>query len=519
MRLSPIQFSRQFLLHCRQGGGLPVVIILLALALSVGVFFFFTRPAMKENAAQETKSSQAIKAQAPAETATANRPVAAVAATSETKPTAPPAPAKPVFGFARPLDLGKDLARSLNSGDFTRAGALVTAADPSQTALATSMFEHVLKSLKAKVGTEDQIELLGQVENRTRLAIPFTLPGSESPARLQLDIERDEKMGWKVTRLQLPQAMQPALAAAGEAKSEPAQTSPAPPSPPTMAKAGQAIAVAPPSSAAPASKSNAAPKLRPKTPLITVEAGPDALTFGSDFVRALLKHDFTAAREFVDEKKVPAERLAGLCIVFEEGAYEFKPQKPMIITVANPEVSWIIAQVQSPSLQQSTEFGLELQRSGVDRPWKVVGLNLSEILSSFASSAAKLGVPYTPIVKNPRGGESLAIYFEYDQAELHPRALKQLEIVSGMLKADPDKKLQIAGHTDAKGTDNYNITLSQARAEYVKQKLVALGVSEDQISTQALGKAQPLGPNLKADGTDDPEGRSKNRRAEIYLDF
>lgn len=257
----------------------------------------------------------------------------------------------------------------------------------------------------------------------------------------------------------------------------------------------------------------------PVKKIFTVDEGSDALSFGSDFVRALLKHDFAEARKYVDEKKVPTERLAGLCIVFEEGRYEFKPTKPLIITVANPEVSWVIAQVQSPSLQQSTEFGLELQRAGVDQPWRVVGLNLSEILGSYAASASKLGVPYTPIVKNPSGGESLALYFEYDQAQLHPRAQKQLEIVAGLLKSDPGKKLHITGHTDDKGTDDYNIRLSRSRADTVKQQLSALGVSESQIITIAAGKAQPLSPNQKADGSDDPEGRSKNRRAEIFLDF
>jgi outer membrane protein OmpA-like peptidoglycan-associated protein len=236
-------------------------------------------------------------------------------------------------------------------------------------------------------------------------------------------------------------------------------------------------------------------------------------------VRLLLTHDFTSARKYVDEKKVPVERLVGLCIVFEEGQYRLKPSKPLIITVANPEVSWVIAQVESEPLQQTTEFGLELKRDGVNSPWKVAGLNLSQILGSFAQSASKLGIPYTPIVQNPKGGESLALYFEYDQAQLHPRAQKQLEVVAGMLKADPGKKLRITGHTDARGRDAYNIRLSQSRAESVKQQLVALGVPEPQVETTGMGKAQPLGPNQKADGSDDPQGRSRNRRAEIFLDF
>lgn len=482
---------------------MPIVIVVIALVLSGLIFFFVTRPAMQteEAAKAETKAAEAAK--------TAPAPVAV------TPPPKPPEPPKPSFGFARPLDLGKDMVRSLNAGDYARAGALAAASDPEQAKTAAKVFEQMVKSLGAKAGSEDQVELLGIVENKTRLAIPLNLPGSQEPVRLQMDLERDDKMGWKVASLQLPKELAPAMTAAIAASPSPAPATPASPTgtlPKVPATAGT------PSSPAPAKAGTPAASVK-KSPLFTVEETPDALTFGSDFVRALLKHDFVTAKKFVDEKKVPSERLAGLCIVFEEGEYEFKPTKPMIITVANPEVSWVIAQVQSQKLQQSTEFGIEMQRSGVDQPWKVVGLNLSEILSSFASSAAKAGVPYTPIVSNPKGGESLALYFEYDQAELHPRALKQLEIVAGLLKSDPSKKLQIAGHTDAKGTDNYNIALSQSRAESVKVRLAALGVPAAQIVTTGMGKAQPLSPNQKADGTDDPEGRSKNRRAEIYLDF
>lgn len=498
----------------RCGGALPIVIVLVAVAVSVAVFFFITRPSMEKSAAQEALASVPSQPETP--------PVSAVPTQPKTQPapaTPPPAPvpAKPSFGFARPLDLGKEMVRSLTAGDYSRAGALAAAADPAQTEAASAVFKQMLTALKVKVGAEDQVELLGLVENKVRVAIPLTIPGSETPVRLQLDLEKDDTMGWKIAHLQLPKELSSALAAA---------TQPSPPAPAgSMVSIDAPLAAAPtttpPKTTAAVDKSKSAPKLKtaPKAPLFSVEETPDALTFGSDFVHALLKHDFVEARKFVDEKKVPAERLAGLCIVFEEGEYEFKPAKPLIITVANPEVSWVIAQVQSQKLQQSTEFGLEMQRSGIDQPWKVVGLNLSEILSSFASSAAKMGVPYTPIVSNPKGGESLALYFEYDQSELHPRALKQLEIVAGLLKSDATKKLEIAGHTDAKGTDNYNIALSQARAESVKKHLAEMGVPAEQIVTTAMGKAQPLGPNEKADGTDDPEGRSKNRRAEIYLDF
>ncbi|MDI1314478.1 OmpA family protein [Prosthecobacter sp.] len=473
------------------GGSLaPVLIVVAALVLSTAIFFLFTKKKI-----QAQNDAIAEKAAATASAAKADAP--AVPAT-QPPPPKPPKPAPPAFAFARPLDLGRQLVRSLTTGDFATAGKLAAASDAGQSDSAAKLFEK-LAAMGYKPAAEDQVELLGLVENRTRITLPFLMPGSQESVRVQLDLERDDKMGWKVAKATLPKAMSGAIAAM------PA-TLPAAPAP------GKPGTPAPPSAAPP----TAATSMKP---LFTVEDGTDALTFASDFVRHLLKHDFTAARAFVDDAKVPVERLLGLCIVFEEGQYSLNPAKPLIVTIANPEVSWVIAQVQSESLQQNTEFGVELKRADIAQPWKIVGLNLSDILGSFAKSASKLGVPYTPIVKNPKGGESLALYFEYDRAELHPRALKQLEVISALMKADPSKKLRIAGHTDEKGEDDYNIRLSHGRAEAVKKQLAVLGVPAGQVETSGLGKAQPLSPNKKSDGTDDPEGRSHNRRAEIYLDF
>ncbi len=471
------------------GGSLvPVIIVVAALALSTAIFFLFTKKKMEAQKEASSKAAEKTAAVAAPKTAPATDKASPAPATPApaAPPPAPPKPASPAFAFARPLDLGRQLMRSLSTGDFATAGKLASTTDAEQSDSVAKLFEK-LASMGYKPAGEDQAELLGLVEDRTRIALPFVMPGSQETVRIQLDLERDERMGWKVAKATLPKAMSSAVAAA-------------------------------PMPAVPAANPSA-PAAVPAKPIFGVDDGTDALAFASDFVRHLLKHDFTAARAYVDEKKVPAERLVGLCIVFEEGQYNLNPAKPLIVTIANPEVSWVIAQVQSESLQQNTEFGVELKRADIAQPWKVAGLNLSDILGSFAKSASKLGVPYTPIVKNPKGGESLALYFEYDRAELHPRALKQLEVISALMKADPSKKLRIAGHTDEKGEDDYNIRLSRDRAEAVKKQLAALGVPADQVETTGLGKAQPLSPNKKSDGTDDPEGRSHNRRAEIYLDF
>ncbi len=376
--------------------------------------------------------------------------------------------------FARPAELGTQFAKALASGDTAQAAQMAASADPAKAAEAKAVFDKVFGEMGFKIGPEDQVKILGQVAEGTRLSIPLVKAGETVPSlSMQVEVERDTKMGWKVTQVRLPKELE----------------------------------------------ASAAPAPQGGTPMFVVDRNADALSFASASVNALIARDFTTARKAIDETTVPDEKLAGLCIVFEEGNYQLKASKPLIITVANPNVSWVIAQVESSSLSQNTEFGLELQRSAENEPWKVVGLNLSQLLGSFAQGASKLGVPYTPIVQNPKGGESLALYFEYDQPRLHPRAEKQLLIVAEMLKSDSHRKLRITGHTDAKGDDDYNIRLSQARATSVKQQLAALGVSPDQVVTEGLGKASPLSPNQKADGSDDPEGRSKNRRAEIFLDF
>lgn len=484
------------------GRAAPAVIVAGALTASAALFFFVTSKRLES----KRQTEAAAKAHATIAAAAEALPMKVPGESTPPAPVPPSKPAtpeKPVFGFARPLDLGKDLAQSLARQDWTRAAQLATAAAPdSATAKQASDVFAQIQALGFKAAPAEEVEVLGQVDRFTRLAIPFKGPDGQTH-RLQFDVERDENMGWKVTQFRLPPALAKSLAALPTAP-------PAAPEAKAPAPGGTPAASTPPPTMA--------AKAKP-SPLFVVEETQDALSFADGFVRHLLKHDFTQARTYLDESRVSSERLAGLCIVFEEGQYSLLPGKPLVLTAAGTDASWVIAQVKSEKLDQQTEFGIELQRQAEDQPWRVVGLNLSDILGSFARSAAKLGVPYTPIVKNPKGGESLALYFEYDEAGLHPRAQKQLQIVADMLKSDAKRKLRIAGHTDALGEEDYNLRLSRQRAESVKKQLVALGVAPDQVDTTGLGTAQPLGPNQKSDGTDDPEGRSKNRRAEIYLDF
>ena len=149
----------------------------------------------------------------------------------------------------------------------------------------------------------------------------------------------------------------------------------------------------------------------------------------------------------------------------------------------------------------------------------MVEINLDQLLADYAQRVAGGDVYYTPLIRNPKGGDTLILYFGFDEETLTARTERQLEIVSLMLQTDKEKKLTLSGHTDAIGSATYNESLSGRRAETVRQFLVDSGVPPGQIQTIALGKTQPRRPNTTVGGADNPDGRRVNRRAEIYLDF
>jgi outer membrane protein OmpA-like peptidoglycan-associated protein len=178
-----------------------------------------------------------------------------------------------------------------------------------------------------------------------------------------------------------------------------------------------------------------------------------------------------------------------------------------------------LANVETPQGRESAQFAITLRRQDAASVWRVSEINLSQLLTEYARRVAGGDVYYSPLVKNPSGGDTLALYFEFDEDEMNPRARRQLEIVSLILKADPGKKITLSGHTDALGTDPYNNSLSSRRAQVVRDFLANSGVSAAQIVTVAKGASQPRRPNVTESGQDNPEGRRANRRTEIYLDF
>jgi len=243
--------------------------------------------------------------------------------------------------------------------------------------------------------------------------------------------------------------------------------------------------------------------------------GPDALTVAHAFSKAVSGRDFTRARELADETSVTDERLAALLYAVEEGSFSLRQERPLVVTLDREDVAWVLARVEGGG--QTSEFALELARAG--RSWKINGLTFSKVIASLANRAGAGEVAYAPIVEDPAGGDSLVIYFEFDEAGLTPRATRQLGVVADILGVSPDRRLRINGHADALGTDSYNKRLSDDRAASVRKALISMGVAPNQVITEAYGESKPRQPNFKSDGSDNPGGRSQNRRAEVYLDF
>jgi len=245
----------------------------------------------------------------------------------------------------------------------------------------------------------------------------------------------------------------------------------------------------------------------------------DALATAEVFLRAVLALDFEEARQYVDHGRVSDARIAGLCILFEEGEYQLRKQKPLRVLLKRDDFASYLANVVATDGEEAAQFGLNLARQGEPAKWVVSEINLDKLLADYAQRVAGGDVYYSPLVRNPGGGETLALYFGFDEDEVSPRTRRQLEIVAAILKADPVKKLTLSGHTDSKGTDDYNRQLSQRRAETVKEFLLTAGVQAQQIVTLAKGASEPRRPNVTESGADNPEGRRANRRTEIYLDF
>jgi len=103
------------------------------------------------------------------------------------------------------------------------------------------------------------------------------------------------------------------------------------------------------------------------------------------------------------------------------------------------------------------------------------------------------------------------VFFDYNKATITPQSEVELERVVRILKLNPTLKIRISGHTDSDGSDEYNLKLSQQRAQSVVDYLIAKGINKERLVATGYGETRPIAPN------DTPENKQLNRRTEFEI--
>jgi outer membrane protein OmpA-like peptidoglycan-associated protein/tetratricopeptide (TPR) repeat protein len=123
-------------------------------------------------------------------------------------------------------------------------------------------------------------------------------------------------------------------------------------------------------------------------------------------------------------------------------------------------------------------------------------------------------------VHGAKAGEYLVvknIMFEFDKYSLDEKGKKDVERLYTIMKQYPDLSVEVVGHSDAMGTEVYNLELSMKRANSVVSYLSGKGIDKSRFISKGVGEEQSIAINQNPDGTDNPEGRKYNRNAEIRL--
>ena len=109
--------------------------------------------------------------------------------------------------------------------------------------------------------------------------------------------------------------------------------------------------------------------------------------------------------------------------------------------------------------------------------------------------------------------------FDFDKSDLRGDAEETLSAATPEIRKLGARPSRIEGHTDAIGSDAYNMKLSEARATTVRDWMAKRELVPASTPIKGYGKTVPAAPNETADGKDDPVGRQKNRRVEVVFDI
>lgn len=110
------------------------------------------------------------------------------------------------------------------------------------------------------------------------------------------------------------------------------------------------------------------------------------------------------------------------------------------------------------------------------------------------------------------------VLFDFDKWNIRADAAQSLGKLLTVVNAQPPTaNLRIEGHTDSIADDTYNQRLSEQRAASVRAWLAGRGVEGGRMTARGFGESRPRAANVKSDGADDPQGRQRNRRVEVFI--
>jgi outer membrane protein OmpA-like peptidoglycan-associated protein len=116
-----------------------------------------------------------------------------------------------------------------------------------------------------------------------------------------------------------------------------------------------------------------------------------------------------------------------------------------------------------------------------------------------------------------KAGLKVILNYDFDDANFIEKHSGSLDSLVTMMKNFPEVKIDIAAHTDNKGSDKYNEVLSKKRAKSIVDYISKHGIDRKRMTSEGKGEAEPIVPNSNPDGSDNPENRWLNRRAEITI--
>jgi peptidoglycan-associated lipoprotein len=109
------------------------------------------------------------------------------------------------------------------------------------------------------------------------------------------------------------------------------------------------------------------------------------------------------------------------------------------------------------------------------------------------------------------------VYFGFDSANINTMAAKELDKLVDILNDNPEIKIELSSHTDSVGTHEKNMNLSQRRATSSVNYLVKRGIAPERLVAKGYGETKPVARNTNRDGSDNPDGRARNRRTEFRI--